>query len=98
MIAPAGTALSTAPELSTTGKNTVMYLHGFEKQVLRDINKRPSLGERYEQAETSHWIIKSAVYLQPIKMLILSTELFSMLTIDIEVSEYENITLALSHM
>ena len=52
MIAPAGTALSTAPELSTTGKNTVMYLHGFEKQVLRDINKRPSLGERYEQAET----------------------------------------------
>ena len=46
----------------------------------------------------SHWIIKSAVYLQPIKMLILSTELFSMLTIDIEVSEYENITLALSHM
>ena len=52
MIAPAGTALSTAPELSTIGKNTVMYSHGFEKQVLRDINKRPSLGERYEQAET----------------------------------------------
>ena len=28
----------------------------------------------------SHWIIESAVYLQPIKMLILSTELFSVLT------------------
>ena len=28
----------------------------------------------------SHWIIESAVYLQPIKRLIISTELFSVLT------------------
>ena len=28
-----------------------MYLHGFEKRILPDINKRSSLGERWEQAE-----------------------------------------------
>ena len=29
-----------------------IYLHGFEKLILHDINKRSSLGERLEQAET----------------------------------------------
>ena len=29
-----------------------MYLYGFEKPVLPDINKRSSLGERLEPAET----------------------------------------------
>ena len=58
-----------------------MYLHGFEKFVLPDINKRLSLATGREMAENlSRWIIKSADYLQPIKMLILSTELFSVLT------------------
>ena len=33
------------------GINIGMYLHGFEKRMLRDINKRSSLGERCEQAE-----------------------------------------------
>ena len=28
-----------------------MYLHGFEKHILPDINKWSSLGERWEQAE-----------------------------------------------
>ena len=28
-----------------------MYLHGFEKLILPDINKRSSLAERWEQAE-----------------------------------------------
>ena len=28
-----------------------MYLHGFEKRILPDINKRSSLGKRWEQAE-----------------------------------------------
>ena len=28
-----------------------MYLHGFEKRILPYINKRSSLGERWEQAE-----------------------------------------------
>ena len=31
--------------------NIGMYLHGFEKHILPDINKRSSLGERWEQAE-----------------------------------------------
>ena len=29
-----------------------MYLQGFEKRVLPNINKRSSLGERWDQAET----------------------------------------------
>ena len=28
-----------------------MYLHGFEKRILPDINKQVSLGEGWEQAE-----------------------------------------------
>ena len=28
-----------------------MYIHGFEKLILPDINKRSSLAERWEQAE-----------------------------------------------
>ena len=28
-----------------------MYLHGFQEHILPDINKRSSLGERWEQAE-----------------------------------------------
>ena len=28
-----------------------MCLHGFEKRILPDINKRSSLGKRWEQAE-----------------------------------------------
>ena len=38
-------------EVGTTG----MYSHGFEKRILTDINKRSSLEERWEQAET--WAI-----------------------------------------
>ena len=51
-----------------------MNLHRFEKHVLSDINKWSSLGERWEQAEAL------ADYVQPIKIIILSTELFSVLT------------------
>ena len=51
-----------------------MNLHGFEKHVLSDINKWSSLGKRWEQAEAL------ADYVQPIKIIILSTELFSVLT------------------
>ena len=60
-----------------------MYLHGFEKPILPDINKRSSLATGREMGagrNLSHRIIKSADYLQPIKMLILSTELFLVLT------------------
>ena len=56
-----------------------MYLQGFEKLNLADINKRPSLREMRAGRNLSHWIIESADYLQPIKILILSPELFSVL-------------------
>ena len=38
--------------LSTSARGVIgMYLHGFEKHILSDINKRSSTGERWEQAE-----------------------------------------------
>ena len=41
--------LSNAGE--TAGVGIGMYLHGFEKLILPDINKRSSPGERWEQSE-----------------------------------------------
>ena len=37
--------------LKGVGLSIGMYLHGFEKCILPDINKRSSLGEIWEQAE-----------------------------------------------
>ena len=56
-----------------------MYLHGFEKRILPE-NGHQWVQEMGAGGSLSHWIIGSAVYLQPIKMLTLSTELFSVLT------------------
>ena len=57
-----------------------MYKHGFEKHTLPDISKWSSLSEMGAGRNPSHWIIESADYLLPIKMVILSTELFSVFT------------------
>ena len=43
------------PARWSTGTAIGMYLHGFEKLILPDINKRSSLGERCERAE--NWAI-----------------------------------------
>ena len=58
-----------------------MYLHGFEKRIFPDHSKWSSMGEREMNRQSlNHWSIVSADYFQPIKRLIMSTELFSVLT------------------
>ena len=57
-----------------------MYLHGFEKHILHDINKRSSQERDGSRQKLGHWIIKYADYLQPIKMVIVSTESCPMFT------------------
>ena len=58
-----------------------MYLHGFEKLIFPDHSMWSSLGERNEQEKVKTiGQFVSADYLQPIKRLIKSTELFLVLT------------------
>ena len=58
-----------------------IYLHGFEKRIFPDIQQAVIAGREMGAGRSlSHWIIKTAVNHQPIKMLIISTELFSVLT------------------
>ena len=61
--------------------NIVMYLRGFEKRILPDPSMWSSRGEmRTDRTETLPFDTWSAGYLQPIQMVIISKELFSVYT------------------